>query len=129
MSDSVVNVRNLINMIFQINKYNTGRGHHNPRDPQSTISVDCKLATGKDASFSSKTMKNEDTTDIMDELAVTRPPNQLRSLIHESTSHRIPKTVMKEAVEDKKVELMQLGTKFLAKDVDILCLIDTSDLY
>ena len=37
--------------------------------------------------------------------------------------------VMKEAVEDKKGKLMQLGKKIPAKDVDVLCLIDTSDLY
>ena len=36
---------------------------------------------------------------------------------------------MKEAVEDMKMELMQLGTKIPAKDIDVLCLIDTSDLY
>ena len=37
--------------------------------------------------------------------------------------------VMKEAVEDKKVELMRSGTKIIAKDVDVLWLIETSDLY
>ena len=36
---------------------------------------------------------------------------------------------MKEVVEDKKVELKQSGTKIPAKDVDVLRLIDTSDLY
>ena len=36
---------------------------------------------------------------------------------------------MKETIEDKKVELKQSGTKIPAKDVDILRLIDTSDLY
>ena len=36
---------------------------------------------------------------------------------------------MKEAVEDKKMELMRSGTKIPAKDVDVLCLIDTLDLY
>ena len=36
---------------------------------------------------------------------------------------------MKEAVEDKKVELKQSGTKIPAKDKDVLRLIDTSDLY
>ena len=87
-------------------KHDTGRGHHNPRNPQSTISVDCKLVTCKDKSISSETMKNEDTTDIMDELAAIRPPNRLRSLIPESTLHWISKMVMKEAVEDKKIELM-----------------------
>ena len=36
---------------------------------------------------------------------------------------------MQEAVENKKVELMRLGTKIPAKDVDVLCLIHTLDLY
>ena len=91
----------------------TDRGHHNPSNPQSTTSVDCKLATGKDESFSSETMKNEDTTDIMDELAATmRPLNQLRSLIPESTLHRISKMVMKEAVEDKKVDLSFMSYQY-----------------
>ena len=110
-------------------KHDTGQGHHNPSDPQSTTSVDCKLATGKDVSFSSKTMRNEDTTDIMVELAIMRHPNQLRSSIPESTLHQISKMVMKEAVEDKKVELIRSSTKIPAKDVDGLCLINTSDLY
>ena len=37
--------------------------------------------------------------------------------------------VKKEAVEDKKMELMRSGTKILAKDIDVLSLINTSDLY
>ena len=49
-------------------KHDTGQGHYNPSNPQSTTSVDCKLVTRKDESISSETMKNEDTTDIMDEL-------------------------------------------------------------
>ena len=36
---------------------------------------------------------------------------------------------MKEVVEDKKVELKQSGTKIPTKDVDVLRLIETSDLY
>ena len=87
-------------------KHDTGRGHHNPSDPQPTTSVDCKLVICKDESSSSETLKNEDTTDIMDELAAMRPPNRLRLLIPESTLHWISKTVMKEAVEDMKMELM-----------------------
>ena len=43
--------------------------------------------------------------------------------------HRISKMVMKETVEDKKVELMQSGTNILVKDIDILDLIDTLELY
>ena len=37
--------------------------------------------------------------------------------------------VMKEAVEDKKMELIQSGTKIPAKDIDVLYLIDTFELY
>ena len=50
-------------------------------------------------------------------------------MIPESTLTSISKKVMKEAVEDKKVELKQSGTKIPAKYVDILRLIDTLDLY
>ena len=110
-------------------KHDTGRGHHNSSNPKSTTSVDCKLATGKDESFSSITMENEGITDIMDELTVMRPQNLFRSSIPESTLHRISKMVMKETVEDKKVELMWWGTKIPAKDVGILWLINTSNLY
>ena len=56
-------------------KHDTVRGHHNPSNPQSTTSVDCKLVTGMDESISSKTMKNEHTKDIIDELAAMQPPN------------------------------------------------------
>ena len=57
-------------------------------------------------------MKNEDTTDIMDELAaMIQPPDQLRSSMPESTLHRISKMVMKEAIKDKKMELIRSGTK------------------
>ena len=48
--------------------HDTGRGHHNPSDLQSTTSVDCKLDTGKDESFFSEAVKNGDITDIMGEL-------------------------------------------------------------
>ena len=47
---------------------------HNPSNPQPTTSVDCKLITHKNESISSETMKNEDTTDIMDELAAMIRP-------------------------------------------------------
>ena len=40
-------------------EHDTGQGHHNPSNPQSTTSVDCKLATGKDESFSSEAVKME----------------------------------------------------------------------
>ena len=50
-------------------KHDTGRGYHNPSNPQSTTSVDCKLATGKDDSFPSEVVKNGNITDVMDDLA------------------------------------------------------------
>ena len=111
-------------------KHDTFQGHHNPNNPQSTTFVDCELVTGKDKLFSSGTIKNEDTTDIMDELAsMIQPPNQLRSSMPESTLHRISKMVMKEAVEDKKMKLIQSGKKIPDSDVDVLDLIDTSNSY
>ena len=75
-------------------------------------------------------MKYGDITDIMDELAtMKRPPNPSGSSIPESTLHRISKNVLKEVVEDKKVELKRSVTKIPAKDIDVLRLIDTLDLY
>ena len=50
-------------------KHDTDHDHHNASDLQFTTSVDCKLVTHKDESIPSETMKNEDTTDIMDKLA------------------------------------------------------------
>ena len=61
-------------------KHDTVHGHHNPSNPQPITSVDCKLVTHKDESIPSDTMKNENTTDIMDELAaMIRPANLFRS--------------------------------------------------
>ena len=75
-------------------------------------------------------MQNEDHTDIMDGLsAMLRPPNQLRSSMPESTLHRISKMVIKEAVEDKKMDLMRSGTKIPENNVNVLDLIDISQLY
>ena len=75
-------------------------------------------------------MKNEDNTNIVDELvAMIQSPNQLRSSIPESTLHRISEMVTKEAVEGKKMKLMRSGTKIPMNDVDVLDLIDTLELY
>ena len=38
-------------------KHDTGRRYHNPSNPQSTKSVDCKLATGEDKLFSFEAVK------------------------------------------------------------------------
>ena len=46
----------------------------------------------------------------------------------ESTLHQISKMIMKEAVEDKKMELIRSGIKIPENNVDVLDLIDTSDL-
>ena len=147
-------------------KHDNDHGHHNPSDPPSTTSVDCKLITCEDESIPSVTMQDENHIDIMDELAtmvgsdcnivqgyindmvgnrndhtvvegnndaageVTKqPPNQLRSSIPKSTLHQISKMIMKEAVEDKKMELTQSGMKIPGNNVDVLDLINTSDLY
>ena len=102
-------------------KYDTDHGHHNLSDLQSITSVDCKLVTHEDESTPFVTMQNEDHTDIMDELAATlRPPNHLKSSMPESTLQRISKMVTKEAVEDKKMDLMRSGTKIPENDVDVL---------
>ena len=53
-------------------------------------------------------------------MAMKRPPNPTGSSIPKSILQRISKRVMKEAVEDKKVELKQSGTKIPAKDVDVI---------
>ena len=66
----------------------------------------------------------------MDELAVMKQPlNPMGSSIPKSTLQKISKREMIEAVEDKKMKLKQSDTKIPAKDVDVLRLIDTSDLY
>ena len=124
------NFDNQHNQQLMASKHYNDHGHHNPSNPQSTTFVDCKLVTHKDESISSVTMQNKDHTDIMDELAaMLRPPNQLKSSMPESTLHQISKIVRKEAVEDKKMELMRSGTKIPKNDVDVLDLIDTSELY
>ena len=47
----------------------------------------------------------------------------------ESTLHQISKMIMKEAVEDKKMELTQAGMKIPDNDADVLSLFDTLELY
>ena len=55
--------------------------------------------------------------------------NQLKPLMPESTLHWISKMIMKEAVEDKKMEVTQFGMQILENDADVLSLFDTSELY
>ena len=98
----------------------TNHGHHNSSDLQPITFVDYKLITHKDKSILSETLNNENNIDIIDELvAMIQPPNQLRLSMPEPILHRISKMLMKEVVEDKKMELMQLGTKIPMNDVDV----------
>ena len=111
-------------------KHDTCRGHHNPSDPQSDTSVEHKLVIGKDESFSTIAMQNEDITTIMEELKpVERPLDPLESSNPKSELYWVSKKVIKEAVEDKNAELRRHGIDIPAEDVDVLRLIDTSYLY
>ena len=58
-----------------------------------------------------------------------QPINQLRSPMSESTLHWISKMIMKEAVEDKKMELTRSSMKIPENNVEVLNLINTSNLY
>ena len=111
-------------------EYDSCREHHNPSYPQSNTLVDHKRVIGKDESFSTEAMKNEGITALIDELTtVERPFDPLGSSNPKSTVYWISKEMMKEAVENKKTELKQSGKEIPTKDVDILRLINTSDLY
>ena len=111
-------------------KHDTDHKYHNPNDLLPITLVDCKLVVHEDESISSITIQNEDHKDIMDELPSTlRPPNHLKSSMPESILRWISKMVMKEAVEDKKTDLMRSSTKIPENDVDVLDLIDTLELY
>ena len=57
------------------------------------------------------------------------PTSQLKPTMLEPTLHRISKIVMKEAFRDKMLELIQSGKKIPENDVNVLDLINTSDLY
>ena len=75
-----------------IHEHNTRRGHHNPSNSQSNTSVDHKLVIGKDESFSTEAMKNEDITAIMDKsTTVERPLDSLGSSNPKSTLYWISK--------------------------------------
>ena len=58
-----------------------------------------------------------------------QPLNQLMSLILESTLHWISKMITGKTVEDKKMQLTRSGMKIPENDVDVLDLINTSNLY
>ena len=111
-------------------KHDTDHERHNPSNLQSTTFVDCKLVSQEDEPILSVTMQNEDYKDIMDESAATLQfPNHLKSSMPGSTLHQISKMVMKEVVEDKKMELTQSGTKISENDVNVLDRINTLQLY
>ena len=94
-------------------------------------------------------MQNQDHTDIINKLATMVgsnrntvqgfindmvgdtdvPTKQLKPSMPESTLHLISKMIMKEVVEDKKMELTQSGMKISENDVDVLSLFNTSELY
>ena len=57
------------------------------------------------------------------------PTSQSKPLMPESTLYWISKIAMKEAVRDKMKELIRSGKKIPENAVDVLDLIDTSDLY
>ena len=57
------------------------------------------------------------------------PTSQSKPPMFEPTFHRISKIVMKETVRDKMLELIQSGKKIPENDVDVLDLIDTSEVY
>ena len=57
------------------------------------------------------------------------PTSQSKSSMFETTIHRISKIVMNKTVRDKMLELIQSGKKIPENDVDVLDLINTSDLY
>ena len=119
--------------------------HDTEHDP----SVDGELATHENESVPSVAMQDQDHTDIMNKLRVlvssdrntvqgfindmvgntNAPTSQSKPSIPESTLYRILKIVMKEAVRDKMMELIQSGMKITENDVDVLDLINNSDLY
>ena len=86
-------------------KHDTGQGHHNSSNPQSTTSVDCKLATGKYESFSSESVKNGDITNIVVEIL-----NILEGFINDmisETSHTNAPTMVKD--NNKTTAASKLG--------------------
>ena len=55
----------VLNAPGAVHKHNTGQGHHNRSDTQSTTFIDCKLSTRKDESFSSNAVKYWDVAEII----------------------------------------------------------------
>ena len=86
-------------------KHDTGREHHNPSDPQSTTSVDCKLTTGKDASFPFETVKNGGVAEIMGE-TLNLAEGFINDMVSEK-SHMDAPTVVKD--NDKTTAVNESG--------------------
>ena len=130
-------------------KHDTDHEHHIPNDPPSNPSVDCKLVTYEDESIPSVAMQDQDDTDIIDELSTMvesdrnmvqgfindmvgntdASTNRSKPLMPESTLYWISKIIMKDAVEDKKMELTQYSMQIPENDADVLSLFDTLELY
>ena len=88
-------------------KHDTGQGHHNPSDPQSTTSVDYKLATRKDESFTSEAVKNGGVAEIMEDTL-----NMVEGFINDmvsETSHTDAPTVVKDNNEMIAVSKLEKG--------------------
>ena len=85
-------------------KHDTGQGHHNPSNPQSTTSVDFKLATSKDG-FSSEAVNIGGIAEIIGEIL-----NMVEGFINDvvsETSHMDAPTVVKD--NDGKTVVNKLG--------------------
>ena len=127
----------------------TDHEHQNTSKSTSNLSADAELVTHENGLIPSVAMQDQDHANIMQELATLVdsnrstvqefindmvcetfvPTSQSKPPILEPTLHRISKIVMKEAVRDKMLELIQSGKEIPGNDVDILDLIDTLDLY
>ena len=127
----------------------TDHEHQNTSDLTYNPFIDDELVNHKDESTPSVAMQDQDHTNIMHKLATlvssTRnrvqgfindmvgntdvPTSQSKPPMFEPTLHRISKIVIKEAVRDKMLELIQSDKKIPENDVDVLDLIDTLDLY
>ena len=129
--------------------HETDHEHQNTNDSTYNPSADNELVTHKDELIPSVAMQDQDHANIMQELKTlvgsnrttvrefindmvvetNTPTSQSKPPMSETTLHRIAKIVMKEAVRDKMLELIQSGKKIPENNVDVLDLIDTSDLY
>ena len=95
-------------------KYNMGWGHHNRSDKKSTTSVDCKLATCKNESFSSDTVKNGGVAEI-----VVDTLNNVEGFINDmvlETSHIDAPTVVEDKNETTAVSNLEKAKPVFAHE-------------